>query len=85
MHRTTSRFWTLLGRLPEEVQVAARAQFALLKQDDRHPSLHFKRVGRYWSVRIGMHYRALAEEDGGDLIWVWIGRHDDYDRLLKRQ
>ena len=26
--------------------------------DQRHPSLHFKRIGRFWSVRIGLHYRA---------------------------
>ena len=32
-----------------------------------------------------MHYRALAEEDGDDFVWVWIGRHDDNDRLLKRK
>jgi len=42
------------------------------------PSLHFKRVGRLWSVRIGLSYRALAVEDGTDFIWVWIGTHDEY-------
>lgn len=24
----------------------------------------------------------LAVEDGSDLIWVWIGAHDEYDRLI---
>ena len=27
-----------------------------------HPSLQFKKIGKYRSVRIGMHYRALAVE-----------------------
>ena len=32
----------------------------------QHPALHFYHVGRYWSARVGLHYRALAvdAEDG---------------------
>jgi hypothetical protein len=44
--------------------------------------LQFKKVGRFWSVRVGLHYRALAVEHGADLIWFWIGSHADYDKLL---
>jgi len=36
-----------------------------------------------WSARVGLHYRALAVEDGGNLLWVWIGTHSDYDRLVQ--
>lgn len=50
----------------------------------RHPSLHFKVVGRFWSVRVGLHHRALAVEGGPDLIWFWIGSHADYDALIAR-
>ncbi len=32
----------------------------LLKDNPFHPSLHFKKIGRFWSVRISDHYRALA-------------------------
>ena len=50
----------------------------------RHPSLHFKRIGRFWSARVGLRFRALAVEGvGDDLIWVWIGSHADYDQLLR--
>jgi hypothetical protein len=56
-----------------------------LKADARHPSLHFKKVGRNWSVRIGLHYRALAVEEGQDILWFWIGHHGEYDRLLGRR
>jgi hypothetical protein len=41
-----------------------------------------KKVGRFWSVRVGLHHRALAVEDGGDLVWFWIGTPAEYDRLL---
>jgi hypothetical protein len=56
--------------------------FELLKADPKHPSLHLKKVGRFWSVRVGLHYRALAVEDGEDLVWLWIGHHAEYDRLI---
>ncbi len=55
----------------------------LLKQDSRHPSLHFKRLGDYWSARVGLNYRALAVEDGSDFVWVWKGAHGEYDKLIK--
>ncbi|WP_446686515.1 ParE family toxin-like protein [Rhizobium laguerreae] len=61
----------------------ADGNFDLLKQDPRHPSLHFKRVGRFWSARVGASWRALAVSDGDDIIWFWIGSHADYDKLLK--
>jgi len=58
-HRTTARFWTCFARLPEALQRVARRNFALLKENRAHPSLHFKKVGKLWSVRAGPHHRAL--------------------------
>jgi hypothetical protein len=83
-HRASSRFWEAYDRLPPEVRELADAAFVLLKRDPRHPSLHFKKVGRFWSARVGAHHRALAVEQEGDLLWFWIGRHDEYDRLIGR-
>lgn len=83
MHRTTPQFWRRFGQLPESVQRVARRNFRLLDADPRHPSLHFKKVGKFWSVRTGLSHRALAVEDGEDYIWVWIGGHDEYDRLIR--
>ena len=85
MHRTTARFWTLFAGLPQSVQAVARKNFELLEASPSHPSLHFKRVGKLWSVRAGISHRALAAEDGEDYTWVWIGRHDEYRRLIKQQ
>ena len=81
-HRATPRFWHLYRRLPEEVQRSADRCYESLREDSRHPSLHLKKVGRFWSVRIGLHYRAVAVEDGADLAWFWIGTHSEYDRLI---
>lgn len=67
--------------LPQTTQQLAKKNFDLLKDNPAHPSPHFKKVGRFWSPRIGLSYRALAVEDGTDFIWVWIGHHGEYDKL----
>ena len=85
MHRTTARFWRSMARLPEPIQRAAHQNFALLKENPRHPSLHFKRIGNLWSARVGIDYRAVAVQDGADLIWVWIGPHEEYQRMIKQR
>ncbi len=84
-HRATPRFWRCYQALPDGVQSAANHTFELIKQNPRHPSLHLKKVGSYWSVRIGLHYRALAIEDESDLVWFWIGTHSDYDNLVGKK
>ena len=82
MHRTTSRFWKCINKLPAHIRKNADENFELLKDNPRHPSLHFKKIGVFWSVRISLDYRALAIEDEEDFIWVWIGNHDEYQRML---
>ncbi len=83
MHRTTPQFWKRFDTLPDDVQQLARKNFERLKRDPRHPSLQFKRLGEQWSARVGLHYRALAVEDGSDFVWAWIGSHAEYDKLIK--
>lgn len=81
-YRATPRFWQLYRALPAEVRELADANYSILKGDSRHPSLKLKKIGKYWSVRVGLHYRALAVESGVDLVWFWIGNHSEYDRLI---
>lgn len=83
MHRTTDRFWKCFEKLPEPVQKVSQQNFQLLKIDPWHPSLHFKKVGKLWSVRADISHRALAVEDGEDFIWSWIGTHDEYERMIR--
>lgn len=82
MHRTTARFWDCFYALPEQVQQRARKNYELLKENPRHPSLRFKKVGKLWSARVGGNHRALAMEDDDGYVWVWIGSHEEYDRLI---
>jgi len=78
----TLSFWDCYRKLPTDTQELADENFKLLKQDSRHPSLHLKKVGRYWSARVGMKYRTLAVEVEEGLLWFWIGSHAEYDRLI---
>ena len=82
-HFASPAFWDLYKGLPQHVQELADAQYALLKKNPAHPSLHFKKTGRQRSVRIGMHYRALAVDIPDGLLWFWIGSHADYDRVIE--
>ena len=85
MHRTTPRFWQRYQALPDHAREVADKNFKLLNENSKHPSLQFKKVGKLWSVRVGLAHRALAVEDGEDFIWVWIGAHDDYERMIKER
>ncbi len=82
-HVATDDFWKCYDALPDQVHRQADKSFALLKQDPSHPSLHFKKIGRRWSARVGRSHRALALEIDGGFLWYWIGSHDDYDRLIR--
>jgi hypothetical protein len=83
IHRTTRRFWDCYWSLSSQVRGVADKSFSLLRENPRHPSLHFKKVGRFWSARVSAGHRALAIPDGEDYIWVWIGTHDEYERLIE--
>jgi hypothetical protein len=85
VHRTTERFWRCFENLPDPVQKISKKNFELLKNNPAHPSLHFKKIGAFWSARVGMNYRALAIEDGNNFIWVWIGTHDEYEKVIKEE
>ena len=81
-HFTTPDFWRLYNALPPEVRDLADKNYDLLKSDPSHPSLHFKTIEGLWSVRVGLHYRALGAIRAGGLYWFWIGHHSEYDKFL---
>lgn len=80
-HHTSPEFWRHFERLPAEIQELARVNYKLLQRDPKYPSLHFKRVGPHWSIRIGRAYRALGTDVDDGILWVWIGTHAAYDKL----
>ena len=82
-HFKDPKFKPLYDALPRHVRDMADKNFALLKQDPKHPSLRFKRIrDDAWSVRVGRSYRALAIEGKDGFHWFWIGSLADYDRLV---
>jgi len=84
-HRASPRFWRHYRALPQEIQQLADRGYQMLLHDPRHPSLHFKRIGRLWSARVGLHHRALATERNEEVVWIWIGIQADYDLLIRRK
>ncbi len=84
---TTKRFRKIFRELPSEIQEQAREAFKQFQSDPFYPSLHFKRVHStepIYSVRINIDYRAVGKQTGKEIIWFWIGSHDDYKKLLSR-
>jgi hypothetical protein len=81
-YKTASSFWACYENLPLEIRGLANKNFQLLKADPAHPSLQFKKAGKVWSVRVGSHYRAIATPIEDGFLWIWIGTHAEYDKLL---
>jgi hypothetical protein len=68
--------------LPPGVRARAGQVYRLWRDNPQLPGLRFKRVGDQVSVRIGRQYRALGILQGDTVYWYWIGKHDEYDRLI---
>ena len=74
-------FWRCYQRLPKHIQKLADKNFALFKENPRHPSLDFRKKGGVYTAEIGRSHRALARERGGGYYWFWIGTHEDYNNF----
>ena len=81
-HHASDEFWRAYEGLPTNVRELADKNFQLVKADPNDPSLQLKKVGSYWSARVGLRYRALAVEVDDGLLWIWIGAHADYDNII---
>ena len=84
--QATPRFWHLLKDLPTDVQRLAVKNYRLWQANPNHPSLRYRRLeGRenLATVRIGDHYRALGLLETGIVVWIWIGPHAEYNRLVR--
>jgi hypothetical protein len=82
---TRPSFWRAYEALDPRTREAARRTYRLFQTEPSHPSLRFKKLGGYdhiWSVRINEQYRAVGERRGDTIVWVWIGSHNDFDKLF---
>lgn len=85
-HLLSNDYHKLYDKLSPKIQKLSDKSFKLLNQSERHPSLCFKKLReKLWSIRIGIHYRALGtpKENGRDMVWFWVGHHSQYDKLIK--
>lgn len=80
-HYTSSDYWKHYHELPADIQALADKNYELLKANPRHPSLQLKRIEELWSVRVGLHYRAIGIDATGGIQWIWIGSHAEYNRF----
>ena len=83
--RGTRDFWRLYRALPATVRTQARAAFLLFLDNPDHPSLRFKKLQGshgFWSVRFGAGYRAVCKREGEIFTWLWVGTHQDFDKMF---
>lgn len=83
---TTDSFWKHYGQLEEQVKKRTREAYRLFEQNPNHPSLEFKKVHQtkpVYSVRVTLDYRAVGIRDGNEIVWFWIGPHDEYERVIE--
>lgn len=83
--RVRPSFWRYYDHLDPRIRLAARRAYALFLERPDHPSLRFKKLAGYddvWSVRINEQYRAVGQRSGETVVWVWIGSHNEFDKLF---
>lgn len=85
--KRSQRFKQLYQALPQEIRKLAKQSYQLWKRNPSHPSLHFKSVHpkhlNIWSARIGKEHRALALWETETVEWIWIGKHREYEKILR--
>jgi len=81
-HFASPAFWEAVRQASRKRPRTRRQELRAAQGKPAASVITFKKVGRLWSVRVGLQYRALAAEVGVDLVWLWFGSHRDYDRLI---
>ena len=84
---TTQSFRDSLALLPTSIQKRARAAYRRFRTNPQNSGLQFKKVHRtrpVYSARINDDYRAVGTMEGDGIVWFWIGKHEEYERLLKQ-
>jgi hypothetical protein len=85
--RTTAKFRKAFDRLPAVIQQQAKQAFQTWKKNPWYPSLRFKQVHQslpIFCVRIGIDWRAVGIQSGDEIVWYWIGSHNNYNNLLSQ-
>ena len=80
-------FWKMFDRLPQKVRDVAKETYRLFEENPYHEKLEFKSLIRnrnIWTVRVGIRYRAVGRMvKKGEIVWFWIGSHEEYNKYAK--
>lgn len=83
---TCPQFEKMYRALPKAVRIKACKAHSFFKINPRYPSLHFKSISSVpglYSARADKNYRMLgAVSDENEIMWFWIGPHDEYIRKI---
>lgn len=85
-------FTRALKKKPESVQKSAEEAVKLLWQVV-HKKIHTPPKGlglkhlaqNKWEIRAGIHERIFFELSSSEVVFIFIGNHDDVRRLLKNE
>jgi hypothetical protein len=86
--KRTRQFRELYAVLPLVTRQQAYKAYLQFTDDPNHVGLNFKSLGgdpTWYSVRIGISYRALCKIEADAYVWFWIGSHAEYDKVLKQR
>ena len=84
--KATRRFWKCYKALEPDLKRQAKDSYLKFKKDPYYLVLNFKQIHStkpIYSVRISLEYRALGVFNENTIIWMWIGSHAEYDKLIK--
>jgi plasmid maintenance system killer protein len=84
--RGTQSFWKCYYELPKEIRRQAVKTYHMWREHPEAGGLQFKRVGKkeaVYSIRVNDSYRVLGLLEDNTIYWFWIGKHDEYERILK--
>ena len=83
--RTTARFRKKFKTLMPGIKKIVREAYKLFLSNPSHTSLDFKPVNpakTIYSARASIDVRVVGIKDGGEIVWFWLGFHNEYDRLI---
>ncbi len=81
---THPNFWKCYDNLQKDIQDLSDKKFKLFKNNPYHPSLSFAKKGNVWTANVGYHHRAIGYMQDNNMVWFWIGSHEDYNALMNK-
>jgi hypothetical protein len=77
-------FWREFHAAPVRIQDDAEGALDKFLEDKTYPSLHFKKVGKGWSLRVNYRWRILLQQTDDGYEVLHLADHDEYEHLIKQ-